>query len=246
MPNYSDLEGKVVLLTGGANGIGAAAVRAFHEQGATVEFCDVDEKAGAKLAANLASTTFTKVDLVIERQISRWILSAAKRHGKIDVLVNNAAIDPRIPLDEITVEKLDRLFAINVRAMFLAVRDAVPRMKGGSIVNLASVTLYNSPVHMSAYVGTKGAILGATRSLARELGSKRIRVNTVSPGWIMTERQLRQFVDAKVKRLIRSSQCIPELLQPVEIAEVILFLASNASRAITGQEILADRGWTHS
>ena len=246
MPNYPDLDGKVVLLTGGANGIGAATVRAFHAQGAIVEFCDVDNRAGTKLQRERASTDFTPVDLVVERQITRWISSAAKRHGKIDVLVNNAAIDPRIPLDEITVKKWDRLFAINVRAMFLAVRDAVPHMKSGSIVNLASITLYNSPALMSAYVGTKGAILGATRSLARELGPKRIRVNTVSPGWIMTERQLRQFVDAKVKRLIRSSQCIPELLEPEEIAEVILFLASDASRAITGQEILADRGWAHS
>jgi NAD(P)-dependent dehydrogenase (short-subunit alcohol dehydrogenase family) len=99
---------------------------------------------------------------------------------------------------------------------------------------------------MSAYVATKGGILGFTRSLARELGPQRIRVNAVSPGWVMTERQLRQFITPAVKRLIRKAQCIPDLIQPAEIAEVVLFLASEASRAITGQEILVDRGWVHS
>ena len=99
---------------------------------------------------------------------------------------------------------------------------------------------------MSAYVATKGAVLGCTRALARELGPKKIRVNTVSPGWIMTERQLRDYVDAGVKKLIKRSQCIPDLLEPADIADVILFLASDASRALTGQEILADRGWAFS
>jgi NAD(P)-dependent dehydrogenase (short-subunit alcohol dehydrogenase family) len=99
---------------------------------------------------------------------------------------------------------------------------------------------------MSAYVATKAGIIGFTRSLARELGPKGIRVNTVSPGWVMTDRQLREYVDAEARRLIQGSQCIPDLLQPADLAEVILFLASDASRAVTGQEILADRGWAHS
>ena len=99
---------------------------------------------------------------------------------------------------------------------------------------------------MTAYVSTKGGIIGFTRSLARELGPKGVRVNTLSPGWIMTERQLKQFVDASVKKMIRKAQCMPELLQPAEIAQVALFLASEASSALTGQEILADRGWSYS
>src|SRR5262249_12482628 len=103
-----------------------------------------------------------------------------------------------------------------------------------------------APAQMSAYVGTKGGVLGFTRSLARELGPRGIRVNAVSPGWVMTERQLRQYVTPATKKLIRRAQSIPELIQPEEIAEVVLFLASEASRAITGQEILADRGWEHS
>ena len=99
---------------------------------------------------------------------------------------------------------------------------------------------------MTAYVSTKAGIIGFTRSLARELGPRRIRVNVISPGWIMTDRQLKQFVTPAVKRLIRSSQCIPDLIQPRDIAEVALFLASDASTALTGQEILADRGWAFS
>lgn len=99
---------------------------------------------------------------------------------------------------------------------------------------------------MSCYVATKGGILGFTRALAREVGPRRIRVNTLSPGWVMTERQLKQYVRPATKRLIRKSQCLPDLIQPEEIANVALFLTSNASRAITGQEILVDRGWYHS
>jgi NAD(P)-dependent dehydrogenase (short-subunit alcohol dehydrogenase family) len=127
-------------------------------------------------------------------------------------------------------------------------RETAPHMaKGaGAIINLASITFHIAPAAMSAYVATKGGVLGFTRSLARELGPRGIRVNTVSPGWIMTERQMKQFVTPTVKRLIRRSQCVPDLLQPEDIADVVLFLASGASRAITGQEILADRGWAHS
>jgi NAD(P)-dependent dehydrogenase (short-subunit alcohol dehydrogenase family) len=161
--------------------------------------------------------------------------------------VNNAAMDPRIPLADLSREKLENLFNVNLHAMFTTVRECAPHMRpGASIINFSSITFHIAPAQMSAYVATKAGIIGFTRSLARELGPRGIRVNTVSPGWTMTERQLREYVDAKTKKLIRRSQCIPTLLEPAEIAEVVLFLASDASRAITGQEILADRGWAHS
>jgi NAD(P)-dependent dehydrogenase (short-subunit alcohol dehydrogenase family) len=246
VPNYSDLAGKTVLLTGGANGIGKATVRAFVEQAARVEFCDLDTKAGQALEAELQGCRFTSVNLANEREIKRWIADGAKRSKTIDILVNNAATDPRIPLENITANRFDQLFAVNLKALFLATREVVPHMTSGSIVNLSSITYHTAPAKMSAYVATKGGVIAATRALARELGPRGIRVNTVSPGWIMTERQLREYVDRKTKQLIRSAQCIPELLQPEEIAEVILFLGSESSRAVTGQEILADRGWAHS
>jgi D-xylose 1-dehydrogenase len=246
MPTYPDLKHRVALITGGANGIGAATVRAFRQQQAEVVFCDTDVTAGKTLAQEIGAV-FHRVDLRREKEIVRWIGKVTRRHRHIDLLVNNAACDPRIPLHELTVKQWDDLFAVNLRAAFLCSREAAPHMaRGSAIVNLASITWHIAPTQMAAYVATKGGMLGFTRALARELGPRGIRVNAVSPGWIMTERQLRDYVTPAVKRLIRRSQCLPELIQPVEIAEVILFLASHASTAITGQEILADRGWAHS
>jgi NAD(P)-dependent dehydrogenase (short-subunit alcohol dehydrogenase family) len=247
MAAYPDLKGKTVLVTGGANGIGAATVRAFERERAAVFFCDRDKTAGMKLSGKLENTAFAEVDLLKEKEIARWIKEIAKERGKIDVLVNNAAIDPRISLEALTTEKLDRILGLNLRAYFITARGCVPSMPSESaIINLSSITFHIAPAQMSAYVASKAGIIGFTRALARELGPRRIRVNTVSPGWVMTERQLREYVDAKTVNLIKRSQCVPDLLQPEEIAEVILFLASNASRAITGQEILADRGWAYS
>jgi len=246
MPVYTELKNRVVLLTGGANGIGAATVLAFRQQQAQVFFCDTDAASGRKLAKEVGAT-FRRIDLRNERQVATWIGEIARAHGRIDVLVNNAACDPRIPLRELTTKRWDDLFAVNLRAAFWCSRESAPHMRPGSaIVNFASITWHIAPPQLAAYVATKGGILGFTRSLARELEPRRIRVNAVSPGWIMTERQLRQFITPAVKRLIKRSQCIPDRIQPPEIAEVVLFLASDASSSITGQEILADRGWAHS
>jgi NAD(P)-dependent dehydrogenase (short-subunit alcohol dehydrogenase family) len=236
-------------VTGGANGIGNAIVRAFHAQEACVSFCDTDAAAGESLAKELGErVSFTRVDLTKESQIVSWVKKVAKRGKPIRVLVNNAARDPRMKLDSMSVKDWDDLFATNLRAYFLMAREAAPHMpdSSGSIINFSSITFHKGFGEMSAYVATKGGIIGFTRSLARELGPRGIRVNTVSPGWIMTERQLKEFVTPAIKRLVRSSQCVPDLLQPRDIADVVLFFASNASRAITGQEILADRGWAHS
>ncbi len=246
---YSDLNGARVLVTGGANGIGEAIVRHFHAQGAQVFFCDTDEAAGRALAAALRGrATFTRVNLNRENEIVRWVRQATKSDAPLHAVVNNAARDPRMSLASMSAKDWDGLFATNLRAYFLVAREAVPHLipGRGAIINLASITYHIAPAAMSAYVATKGGVMGFTRSLARELGPQGIRVNTVSPGWIMTERQLQQFVTPALKRLIRRSQCVPELLRPEDIAEVVLFLASGASRAITGQEILADRGWAHS
>ena len=245
MAVYDELAGRLVLITGGANGIGRAMVEAFHVQEAVVCFCDLDEKAGARLAKRLGDRAeFAKVNLTSEAEIKRWVARVAKRHGDIHVLINNAACDPRIALEDVTSKAWNDLFAINIRAYFLVCREASLHLaKGASIVNFSSITFYTAPVNMSAYVATKAAAIGLTRSLARELGHRRIRVNTISPGWIMTERQLSDHVTPAVKRQIRREQCIPDLNQSDEVADVALFLASDSSRAVTGQEILVDRGW---
>jgi NAD(P)-dependent dehydrogenase (short-subunit alcohol dehydrogenase family) len=246
--HFPEFQQRHVLVTGGANGIGAAIVRAFHEQGASVFFCDNDAKAGRVLAKELGHPTFfSEVNLMAEKEVVRWIGRVGAGGRRIHVLVNNAASDPRIPLHQTTVAEWDGLFARNLRAYFLTAREATRGMRNGAaIVNLASVTFHNAPANMTAYVATKAGILGFTRSLARELGPRRIRVNALSPGWVMTERQLREYVTPAAKKLIRTSQCIPDLIQPQDIASVAVFLASDASRAITGQEILVDRGWEHS
>lgn len=249
MSVYPDLRNRSVVVTGGANGIGEAIVRAFHAQEAVVHFCDTDTVAGKALASELGERAlFTPVDLMREAQIVRWVHRITKGGKPIHALVNNAARDPRMKLESMSVKDWDDLFATNLRAYFLMAREVSPALpKGtGAIINFASITFHIAPAPMTAYVATKGGILGFTRSLARELGPRGIRVNTVSPGWVMTERQLQEFVTPAVKRLIRRSQCIPHLLQPAEVAEVVLFLASEASRAITGQELLVDRGWAHS
>lgn len=249
MTTYSDLAGKTILVTGGAQGIGAAIVQAFCRQQAHVHFCDTDEAAARKFLRDLPDTAqFTPLDLRREAAIKHWIKRATRDGRPLHALVNNAARDPRMPLATMSVKDWDDLFATNLRAYFLTAREAAPHLVdgSGSIINLASITFHTAPPDMSAYVATKGGVLGFTRSLARELGPRGIRVNTVSPGWIMTDRQLKQFVTPTVKRLIRRSQCVPDLLQPEEIAEIVVFLASHASRALTGQEILADRGWAHS
>lgn len=244
----ADFRERVVVVTGGANGIGESIVRAFHSAGAQVCFCDLDENKGGSLANELKERVdFRLVDLAQENQIVEWVRRAGEIHGRIDVLVNNAARDPRIPLEQCSAADWDALFATNLRSYFLMARESARWLRSGSsIVNVASITFHQGPPAMSAYVATKGGIIAFTRSLARELGPRGIRVNTVSPGWVMTERQLRQFITPEITEMIKRSQCIPELLQPGEIADVVLFLGSHASRAITGQELLVDRGWYHS
>jgi D-xylose 1-dehydrogenase len=162
---YADLRDQTIIITGGANGIGAAMVRAFHAQGARVHFCDVDEQAGAALAKELAErATFTRVDLTKENQIVRWV---RKIGAPIQTLINNAARDPRIALDKTSAKDWDDLFATNLRAYFLMARETAPHMTGGgSIINFSSITIHTAPAAMSAYIATKGGAIAFTRSLA--------------------------------------------------------------------------------
>jgi len=248
MAQFPELKDQSVIVTGGANGIGAATVRMFHERGARIFFCDKDAARGAQFAKELGvNVSFERVDLSSESEILSWTSAIKSQTKNIRALVNNAGWDPRIPFLETTTRQLDDLFALNMRAYFLMARECAPAMtRGSSIVNIASVTFYNTPKNLVAYVATKGGVIGFTRCLARELGERGIRVNCVSPGWVFTERQIRDYLNDTSKRLIQERQCINEFIQPNEIAGVILFLASNLSAAVTGQEILADRGWQHS
>jgi len=248
MTQFPELTEQTVIVTGGANGIGAATVRLFHEQGARVFFCDKDAVRGEQLTKELgANVSFQALDLKNESEIVAWVEGIKARAGAIRVLVNNAGWDPRIQFLETTAQQWDDLFAVNMRACFLLARECVPAMpRGASIVNVASIVFHNTPRELVAYVSTKGGVIAFTRCLAREVGERGIRVNCVSPGWVFTERQIRDYLTPENKRLLEERQCIPEHIQPREIAAVILFLASDLSAAVTGQEILADRGWQHS
>ena len=248
MARFLELQDRAVVVTGGANGIGEAVVRAFHAQGARVFFCDKDAARGTALAGELGDrVSFQLVDLVSESAIVEWTAAIIRDTKSVHALINNAAWDPRIPFLETTARQWDDLFAVNLRAYFLMARECAPAMpRGSAIVNIASVTFYNTPTQMVAYVATKGGVIGFTRCLARELGPSRIRVNCVSPGWVFTERQIRDYLTEENKRIVQERQCIPDFIQPAEMADVILFLASDLSACVTGQEILADRGWEHS
>lgn len=248
MPHLTDLKEKRVLITGGANGIGESMVTAFDRAGALVSFCDLDTEKGKQLQKNCQNAVFSKANLMKESEVRKWVDRSAKLDGRIDVLINNAAADPRIDFDSMTTTEWDSLFARNIRAYFLTCQQARPHFPqtGGSIINFSSITIHKSPAGMQAYVSTKAATIGFTQSLARELGPQNVRVNTLSPGWIMTDRQLKQFVTPAVKRMLKKEQCIPQLIQPEEVANVALFLASELSSAVTGQELLVDRGWAYS
>jgi NAD(P)-dependent dehydrogenase (short-subunit alcohol dehydrogenase family) len=248
MATFTELQGRAVVITGGANGIGEAMVRAFHAQGARVFFCDRDAARGAALARELGTdASFREVELANEAAIAGWAAEVRAAVPDIHALINNAARDPRIPFLETTARQWDDLFAVNLRAGFLLARECVPAMRPGStIINVSSITFYNTPPQLVAYVSTKGGVIGFTRCLARELGPSRIRVNCISPGWVFTERQIREHLTPENRRLVQERQCIPDFIQPSEIADVALFLASNLSCALTGQELLVDRGWEHS
>ena len=252
-PVFPEFKDRVILLTGAANGIGFATTEALTLQGARMFVADRDAEGLQRLSDSLSKKSLPapeccELELSDVDAVRAWVRSVGEKVGEIHGLVNDAAIDPRIPFDSLEVGDWNQLFDVNVRSYAFAIQSALPYFakSGAAVVNFASVTFHTAPPLLSTYIATKGAIIALTRSLARELGPKRIRLNTVSPGWIMTDRQLRDYVDEEVKELIFKSQCVPELIQPEEIARVVLFLLSDLSAAITGQEILADRGWAHS
>jgi NAD(P)-dependent dehydrogenase (short-subunit alcohol dehydrogenase family) len=242
------LAGRNIVVTGGTSGIGAAFVKAFHRAGGHVYFCGRSRHLGESLAAALGPEriSYTKADLTRETDLADWFGHIREKAARIDCLINNAAKDDRRTIEEMTVEEWDSYNALNMRPYFLACKLALPLLvSGSSIINLSSVVFHLGYKHLSAYASTKGAIIGFTRSLARELGPRGVRVNTLSPGWTMTEKQIRERVTPESEAMVREAQCLPDLLQPDEVADVALFLASPMSRAITGQNIYACHGWVH-
>ncbi|MEH6403888.1 MAG: SDR family oxidoreductase [Sneathiella sp.] len=249
--SYPSLKGRVVLVTGGASGIGASIVERFCEQGASVSFLDLDCDAGADLVENMrekygVSPRFIECDLRNIDALKAAISTVVEADGPIKTLVNNAASDDRHSIDDVTPDYFDDRIAVNLRHQFFAVQAVYPGMAksgGGSIVNMGSVTWLIGQGGMPIYSTAKAAIVGMTRSLARDLGPHNIRVNSVLPGWILTERQIDNWLTPEGEAELLDRQCLKRRLGPDEIAKVVLFFSADDSGICTNQNFIADGGW---
>ena len=250
---FDDLEGKHVLITGGAGGIGEGLTRAFAGQGCRVSVLDKDEKSGRALANECttagAKVGFYPVELTDADSLTALLGDIVGQKGPVNVLVNNAGWDPRYDVLKMSHEEWDSLFKLNVGHYFTTCRELIPAMKeagGGSIIMTTSVIIDLAWKELTCYAATKMAIVGMVRSLARAVGQDNIRVNGVAPGWVMTERQIKELCPPKVQARVRNEyQILPLLITPQNLAPTYLFLASRASQPITSQILTVDAGLGH-
>ena len=249
--SYAGLSGRVVLISGGASGIGAAFVRAFAAQNARVAFLDIDAGAGEALVREVAgpgdsAPLFVPCDLLDIDALRAAMAKIRAALGDAAVLVNNAANDQRQVLSEVTPEEFDWTIGVNLKHVFFAAQAVVPQMQargGGSIINMSSVAWIRGAPALPAYAAAKAAIVGFTNSLARLVGPDRIRVNAIAPGMVITERQRRLwFPDEQKITELRARQAVPDAVTPDDIARLALFLASDDSQRITRQCFQVDGG----
>jgi NAD(P)-dependent dehydrogenase (short-subunit alcohol dehydrogenase family) len=245
---YPSLKERTVLVTGGGSGIGEAIVRQFVGQGSRVGFIDVDAKASNQLLVSLpkASVHFEHADLRDIGALKRAVAAIREALGPITILVNNAARDDRHSIEDVTPEYWDERIAVNLKHQFFAAQAVAPDMTkagGGAIVNMGSVSWVIGQGNMPCYTTAKSAVQGLTRALARDLGPKNIRVNSILPGWIMTQRQQDLWLTPEGEAEIMQRQCLKRKLVPDDIARVVLFLAADDSGACTNQNYIVDGGW---
>jgi D-xylose 1-dehydrogenase len=247
---YPSLVERTVFITGGATGIGASFVAHFAQQGARVAFCDLDATSGEALADALGDARtkplFLACDITDIEALRGAIADAKSALGPIAVLVNNAANDERHAIAQVTPDSFDAAIAVNLRHQFFAAQAVADDMKargGGSIINLGSISWMLKNGGMPIYVTAKAAIAGLTRGLARDLGPFGIRVNTLVPGWVMTNKQRRLWLDEAGLRALKAGQCLDGELMPEDIARMALFLAADDSRMVTAQDFIVDGGW---
>jgi len=248
---YPGLRDKHVFVTGGGSGIGAAIVTAFARQGARVAFIDIAEQASAALAQRIQAARhpapwWSTCDVRDIAALQQAIARAQEAGGAFDVLVNNVANDDRHALESVTPTYYEERMAINERPAFFAIQAVVPGMRaqgGGAIINLGSTGWQVKTGDYPCYAIAKSSVNGLTRGLARPLGRDRIRVNTVSPGWVMTDRQIKLWLDEEGEKELARNQCLPGKLQADDIAHMVLFLASDAAAMCTAQEFKVDAGW---
>jgi D-xylose 1-dehydrogenase len=248
---YPSLRGQVAFVSGGATGLGEEFVSSLAAQGARVAFVDVNEQAGAALVRRIAERgdpepLFLPCDVRDIPALLQAIATAAERLGPITVLVNNAARDDRHKVMEMDLARWDEEMAVNLRHHFFTAQAVVPMMREagrGSIINLGSISAHIDLVDLPGYITAKAGIEGLTRTLARELGPWGIRVNCIIPGWIMTEKQLREWVTPEAEESIERNQCLPQKLYPDDVARMLLWLAADDSRSCTAQNRVVDGGW---
>jgi D-xylose 1-dehydrogenase len=249
--HYPSLTSKTVFVTGGGSGIGESIVSAFCEQGASVAFVDIADQSSTALcekiaAAGLPKPLYRRCDIRDIPSLQNTMRAMTDELGDFDVLVNNAADDARHAIEEVTPDYWDERIAVNQRPMFFtcqAVFSGMRKKGGGSIINMGSIGWRIASGGYPVYATSKAAVHGLTRGLARDMGRYNIRINTVTPGWVMTERQTTLWVDAAAKEEIARSQCLPGSLLPWHIARMVLFLAADDSAMCTAQEFIVDGGW---
>lgn len=248
---YPSLEDRVVVVTGGASGIGESIVEAFARQRARVVFLDVQDVAAKALIARivaegLRAPTFSRCDLTDVAGLQGTVRQIVETFGGVDVLVNNAGDDTRHAVATVTPESWDRTMAINLKQQFFMTQAVAPGMlaaRRGSIINVGSIAWVIPSTGVPVYVAAKAAITGMTRTLAREFGAEDVRVNCVMPGAIATERQRRTWLTEEYKAEVIANQALKRLIEPDEVARLVLFLAADDSSAITGQSYVVDGGW---
>jgi len=248
---YPSLSGRVIVVTGGASGIGEAIVEAFAGQNAQVAFLDIQDDAAVALVERLTSAGATAplychCDLTDIAAVQQTVEAIVQRFGTVDALVNNAANDTRHTIAEVTPAYWDQSIAVNLRHQFFMAQAVIPSMQKaqrGSIINMSSIGWVIPSTRQVVYVTSKAAIVGLTRSLSHELGADNIRVNCIMPGAILTERQQRLWLTEAYKAEVLANQALKRMILPEEVARLILFLASDDSSAITNQSYVIDAGW---
>jgi D-xylose 1-dehydrogenase len=248
--SYPSLKDRVVLVTGGGSGIGEEIVRQFARQGSRVAFLDIDLKASEALAKTLAAegrkTVFRHCDVTDIPALRGAIRAIQDELGPITILINNAANDQRHPMEDVTPEYWDDRMAVNLKHQFFAAQAVAPGMAaagGGVIVNLGSISWMLGQGGMPAYTTAKSAVMGLTRSLATDLGPKNIRVVCVVPGWIMTQRQIDNWLTPEGEAELMKGQCLKRKLYPLDIARPVMFFASDEAAGCTAQAYIIDGGW---